>query len=45
MKKKTYETPVAEQIDLEIPHLMAGTPEGEPEQGGTSENPYSGEGL
>ena len=44
-KKREYETPASEQVELECPQLMAGSPEDEPEQSGTSENPFSGEGL
>ena len=45
MQKRMYEAPTAEQMELEYPVLMAGTPEGEAEQGGTSDKPYEGEGL
>ena len=46
MKKKLYEAPEMEQIELKWPNLLAGSDgDEEPEQGGTSDNPYSGEGL
>jgi hypothetical protein len=46
MNKKFYEAPEMEQMELEMPTLLSGTPPGEdPEEGGTSDNPYSGEGL
>ena len=46
-KKKAYEAPAAEPMELEFAPLMASTPIGddEPEQSGTSDKPYDGEGL
>lgn len=46
MKKKWYEVPEMEQIELEWPSLLAGSYDDEdPEQGGTTDSTYSGEGL
>ena len=45
MNKRMYEAPELEQMELECPQLMAGTPEGEPEESGKSDKPYEGEGL
>lgn len=46
MKKKWYEAPEMEQIELKRPYFLTGSGnDEEPEQGGTSDNPYSGEGL
>ena len=44
MMKKMYVTPKMEALKLEEMNLLSGSGE-DPEQYGTSDNPYSGEGL
>ena len=46
-KKRMYEAPAAEPMELEFAPLMAGTPVGddEPEESGTSDKSYGGEAL